>query len=282
MNTAYRQPQRPQVARRNLRKRTSPAKKILTIVIIAAITVALIYLSLVVIFGFRTKSRTLKMHDGSEVTISFIGFYKAGEPTRGTVSTTRGERGTLTDGKIIYDDGAEYVGELDEFIRSGQGKMKYANGDEFEGFFINDEINGIGKFTYYSTMDVYEGSIIGSKKTGEGTYTFRDGTVYKGNYENDLPNGEGVIFYYDGTVYTGTFVDGTRRGHGVLDFETGDRYEGEFVDGKMHGNGTYTYACGDIYVGEFTDGEITGSGTYTWADGRTYTGNFKNGIAILS
>lgn len=281
MNTTIRQPHRPQNQHRNLRKRTSPAKKILTIFLLAAVTVALIYLSLVVIFGFRTKSRTLTMADGSKVTVSFIGFYKDGVPSSGTVSSTRGERGSLSSGKIIYDDGAEYEGEMDEFIRSGQGKLKYANGDVFEGTFVNDEINGYGRFTYYSTADIFEGQIVSGKKTGHGKYIFRDETVYEGNYENDLPNGHGKISYYDGTVYEGNFVDGTRQGYGVIVFEIGDRYEGEFVDGKMHGRGVYTYVCGDVYEGEFTEGQLTGEGKYTWFDGRDYTGKFENGIAII-
>ena len=107
MNNTYKAPRRQG---RTLRKRVSPAKKILTIVIIAAITVALIYLSLVVIFGFRTKSRTLTMADGSEVRVSFIGFYTDGAPSSGSVSSTRGESGSITETGIIYDDGGVYEG----------------------------------------------------------------------------------------------------------------------------------------------------------------------------
>ena len=98
---------------RHLKKRKSPLKRILTIVFAAGLSVALVYLSLVVIFGFRNTSRTLPTHDGGKVTISYVGFFKEGYPAGGSVSTSKGLKGKVTKNKITYSDGAVYEGELD-------------------------------------------------------------------------------------------------------------------------------------------------------------------------
>ena len=165
MQTTYRQAGR---RKKRLRRRTSPAKQILKIVIIAAICVIAAYLTLVFALGFTATTRSFPTDDGKSITISYVGFIKDGVATSGSVTTSRGERGTVSQNKIIYSDGALYEGELDGFVRHGKGKLTFANGDIYEGEFISDEINGHGKFIYYSTGDVYEGEISGGKKVGIG------------------------------------------------------------------------------------------------------------------
>ena len=43
--------------------------------------------------------------------------------------------------------------------RSGKGKMTYANGDVYEGDFMNNKFHGKGKFTYENGV-VYEGDFL--------------------------------------------------------------------------------------------------------------------------
>lgn len=72
---------------------------------------------------------------------------------------------------------------------SGQGKVKYANGDQYKGSFRN----GIPK--------------------GWGIYTFRNGDTHKGFFDN-LPNGIGYL----NEVYSmsaGNFKDGRMNGWGI-------------------------------------------------------------------
>ena len=145
MQTTYRQAGRK---KRRLRRRSSPAKQILKIVIIAAICVVAAYLTLVFALGFTATTRSVPTSDGKTVTISYVGFIKDGVATSGSVTTSRGERGSVTENKIIYSNGALYEGELDGFIRHGNGKLTFANGDIYEGEFVSDEINGKGKFIY--------------------------------------------------------------------------------------------------------------------------------------
>ncbi len=277
---SYRRPKK----KRQLRRRSSPAKILLTIVICAALTVALIFVGLIA-FGFRSSAVTVTQHSGQEVRISFLGFVQDGKAVSGSISTSTGLKGTVADGKIVYADGSEYEGALDGFVRSGQGTLTYANGDRYTGEWKNDEIHGMGKFEYHSTTDVYEGYVEGGKKVGYGKYIYKaltqsPNTIYEGNYENDLPNGQGKLTFYDGSVYEGSFVNGTRQGQGKHTFTNGDVYEGEILNGRAHGQGKYTFACGDVYEGQFEHGVIQGQGKYTWANGRDYTGKFEGGIAV--
>ena len=267
--------------KRRLRRRSSPAKQILKIVIAAVICLAAVYLTLTLALGFTVTTRKIPLNDGTTLSVSYVGFLKDGVASTGSVTTSRGESGKISGDTILYSDGSRYTGDLDGFVRHGKGKMTYANGDVYEGEFSNDEILGIGKFTYYKTGDVYEGNIKNGKKTGQGKYSYLDGTCYEGNYDRDMPNGQGKLTFFDGAVYEGNFVDGTRQGQGKYTFASGDVYEGEFKDGKMQGNGVYSFACGDKYEGQFSDGKINGEGKYTWADGRDYTGTFKDGIAVV-
>ena len=284
-NQNYRKPRNP----RPLQKRSSPYKKVLSIVLFAALTLVLIYILLVAIFGFTSKAVTVTQADGSEIRISFLGFMKDGVATSGSISTSEGVKGSVSsyereDGsnvtRITYKDGSVYEGELDGFVRSGKGSLSYANGDIYVGEFKNDEIDGYGKFTYYSTGDTYEGEVHNAQKVGYGKYSYYEGTVYEGNYENDMPNGYGKLTFYDGSVYEGNFINGARQGKGKYTFSNRDVYEGDFVNGKADGTGVYAFACGDKYEGQFADGKINGEGKYTWADGRDYTGTFENGIAV--
>lgn len=72
-------------------------------------------------------------------------------------------------GKINYIDKPFYLyeGEWNNFMKNGKGKLKYNNGDEFEGLFKNDEINGNGKFFDNKRQEAFIGTWRKGKKIGE-------------------------------------------------------------------------------------------------------------------
>lgn len=48
--------------------------------------------------------------------------------------------------KITLADGSQYEGPVDSLnLPNGQGRQVFDNGDEFDGFFIQGQKNGIGK-----------------------------------------------------------------------------------------------------------------------------------------
>ena len=47
--------------------------------------------------------------------------------------------------KIRYDNGDIYEGAIVDNKKHGKGKLTYVNGNFEEGNFVNDKLNGIGK-----------------------------------------------------------------------------------------------------------------------------------------
>ena len=79
--------------------------------------------------------------------------------------------------------------------KNNLGYYIYANGDRYEGEWLNDKksgklINkytnhykGFGKFTYNDNNENYEGSWLEDKKHGQGSYYFANGDVFIGNWD---------------------------------------------------------------------------------------------------
>ena len=127
-----------------------------------------------------------------------------------------------------YKDGGIYDGEGTTFTkkRHGKGKMIYANGEIYEGDWVDDVRCGKGK-------------LYRPKLSGE-MYS------YEGEWNYDKMNGKGK--FTDGyTTYEGDFVYGKYDGKGKLTKKIGSyTYEGQFRHGLKEGNGVekcpeYTY-----------------------------------------
>ena len=123
----------------------------------------------------------------------------------------------------------EAIEDLDEYIScwkknktSRKGKIKYKNGDIYEGYFSNDIKEGYGKMTY-KNGDYYCGNWVNNKKEGKGKMIYNNG----GNYENFLNN-----------LYKSIFKNKT----------SGDKYNGNWIKDKKHGEGEMIYFNGDKYL----------------------------------
>ena len=53
----------------------------------------------------------------------------------------------------------------------------------------------------YKNGDVYEGEFVKGKRQGEGTYFFSDGEKYSGQWFQDQQHGRGVFTFKNGNVY---------------------------------------------------------------------------------
>lgn len=190
--------------------------------------------------------------------------------------------------KLTYSNGDVYEGETVYFLRHGVGTLTFSGGDRYEGEFVFDSMDGEGSY-YYLGGDVYTGEFAANQKNGRGIFTWSaddDGSYerYEGEYKNDLRSGDGVYTYADGSRFEGSYLSDAKNGSGKMVFANGDVYEGDFVNDYRTGEGSYTWASGDKYVGEFYRNAITGYGTYTWTEGtnrRDYTGYFENGKIVL-
>ncbi|MEM7186910.1 MAG: 5'/3'-nucleotidase SurE [Bacteroidota bacterium] len=118
-----------------------------------------------------------------------------------------GKLSVYEDNRKLYD----YQGLATEGKLNGQGSMRWAfDGDIYEGEFIDNRLNGYGKF-YNDDGDHYEGYFDNWARSGEGTYWYEpesDVFKYEGLWKDDEPNGMGTMYYRDGRVEYGLFEDG--------------------------------------------------------------------------
>lgn len=170
-----------------------------------------------------------------------------------------------------------YVGGLgEESERSGQGVMKYKNGRQYEGSWLDDHRHGDG-FERYQNGNTYEGRFTNGKAHGHGVYRWANGEIYDGEWNRGLKHGHGLWKGIRSDSYVGEWFKSQAHGYGVHVWPNGDRYEGEWKMGLKHGNGTDQLACGDTYVGEYEQGKMHGRGVYTWENGQSYNGDYVHG-----
>ena len=84
-------------------------------------------------------------------------------------------------------------------LQNGKGKMLYANGDLYEGGWVNDKKEGYGKLKI----------II-------------NGIEYVGNFKSDKFHGEGIYKTAIGDSYEGSWIKGKKEGKGIFISSIGD------------------------------------------------------------
>ncbi|KAJ8319767.1 hypothetical protein KUTeg_001354 [Tegillarca granosa] len=160
---------------------------------------------------------------------------------------------------IPQDDGSERVqqGNWKDGRLHGLGKVKYSNGDVYEGYFKEGERHGHGVYSqgkYTSnTASVYIGEWLSDKRNGygvlddilkgEGLIVTLDGMYFEGNFTHDKLTGFGLMLTDDNSSYEGEFSGITQlQGKGLLTMPTGDQIEGMFNGSWNEGlkiNGTF-------------------------------------------
>jgi hypothetical protein len=97
-------------------------------------------------------------------------------------------------------------------VKHGQGKIVFAGvegvgAEEYEGEWIDDEMNGQGTYKY-SSGNIYSGSWKDGEMHGFGKMVYSDGSQYEGQWAHNLMHGEGVYLDADGITWSGIFVNG--------------------------------------------------------------------------
>lgn len=172
---------------------------------------------------------------------------------------------------IKYENGVKYVGEIrkgspkkySEYalinkvfigkkkIKHGKGIMYFANGDQLDGEWYNDQCKR-GTYKFFSG-NIFEGEISTSSiqdgkmifSSNHGIMTFALGGVIRLNYK--------TWTYPANCHFTGTIKD-KKPSTGIFDCtlttENGDRFTGRLSDGHF-GFGKIEYANGDTFEGNF-------------------------------
>lgn len=115
---------------------------------------------------------------------------------------------------IKFPNGDLYIGDIDHLsyipkswgTLTGRGMYLWANGDLYEGSFVEGKPHGKGTFRY-SNGGVYSGFFKNGKYHGRGKMQYSNGDVYEGDWKKDKKNGKGKLTLIDGTVIIGDFVN---------------------------------------------------------------------------
>lgn len=110
----------------------------------------------------------------------------------------------------------------------------------------------------YENGDVYEGEVQDGQPHGKGKYVYANGDVYEGDFSAGVGEGKGRYAYANGDVYEGAVSSGFRYGYGKMLYANGDVYEGNFLLDGRNGKGKMTYASGRVEEGEFMFGVYVG------------------------
>eukprot|EP00831_Metopus_contortus_P051539 TRINITY_DN43268_c0_g1_i3.p2 TRINITY_DN43268_c0_g1~~TRINITY_DN43268_c0_g1_i3.p2 ORF type:complete len:210 (-),score=43.96 TRINITY_DN43268_c0_g1_i3:164-793(-) len=192
--------------------------------------------------------------------------------------------------------GDKYGADFKDGLKNGLSFIHPVKGEGFEGEFINDKLNGIGK------MILPDGSIY--------RVPFKDGVMCPGLFDSMSPSIYNQIFeiyrkgfdvplnrmidnifekskekiigvkdgiqFNIGDIFEGEYRDNKKHGPGIIYFLNGDRFEVEFKDDKANGKGTIYYNNGDKFVGEFKDSKRNGRGMYIFSDNKTLEVEFRD------
>ncbi|XP_053328215.1 alsin [Spea bombifrons] len=170
-----------------------------------------------------------------------------------------------------FKNNDRYVGQWKEGKMCGHGTYWYANGEVYEGSFLDNMRHGHGllrrgKLTSFSPS-MFIGQWVMDKKTGYGVFDdITRGEKFMGMWQDDLRQGSGLVVTQFGLYYEGAFNLNKMMGTGVLLSEDDTVYEGEFSDDwTLNGKGMLTMSNGDciegVFIGEWGSG-IKVSGTY--------------------
>ncbi|NIQ03448.1 MAG: hypothetical protein GWM98_26310, partial [Nitrospinaceae bacterium] len=87
-------------------------------------------------------------------------------------------------GTYLFAEGNRYIGEFVNGKPHGQGILTFTNGDQYEGGFMADVMEGFG------------------------TYTAANGDRFVGEFKNGQPHGQGVHITAAGKEYPGLWENG--------------------------------------------------------------------------
>ena len=209
------------------------------------------------------------------------------------INIVRTKNGITTHGKIVNSN---FV----KITLNGYYKQTYRNG-YYEGYFVNDQRHGKGKYTW-KNGEMYDGEWKNGKMSGQGTayYTWGwytgqwdngqwcgrgtkkisgDDSFYEGNW-NGKSNATDVTLSRNekkthGTIKDNIFKPDPLNGFCKESYSNG-YYEGHFVNGKRHGKGKYAWNDGSFYDGEWSNGTKSGFGKITYADNSSYEGQWRD------
>lgn len=100
------------------------------------------------------------------------------------------------DGTLIFR-GFEYIGEFENDTAHGHGRLKYPDGNSYEGSFFYGFPHGIGTYSDVLGVEFYSGEVKNGIISGNGVSTFEQ-YRYIGEHKNGYPFGVGIAIWKQG------------------------------------------------------------------------------------
>lgn len=196
---------------------------------------------------------------------------------------------------LYYPNGDRYLGEVSyaidgRVVPNGVGAKHYANGDVYNGGFLNDQFHGQGAYKSLNG-DSYKGYYYHNLRHGQGeSYQASNQRRHSGGFINGVEDGYAVVTRVDYATnggakkYVGYMKNGRRHGPGKLTFTAPDgllvEFEGQWHNDVLHGLGRQIHP-NEWLSGTFVNGRLEGPGTRTDPrSGLTYHVTFQRGMPI--
>lgn len=184
--------------------------------------------------------------------LSFLGImYILGREDTETASS---EKDFQVPAKVEWttENGNRYEGfQNGENLPSGQGKVIYANGDQYEGNFVDGYRQGHGKYTWENGA-VYVGNYESGKKSGFGILEFADSDqMYIGEWKDNQREGLGILYDKDEQYETGVWKENKKvENIQGVPLETEDGYLYSSSEEELSNKVIIFYSDGTMYIGE--------------------------------
>ncbi|HFC00717.1 MAG TPA: peptidase C14 caspase catalytic subunit p20 [Phaeodactylibacter sp.] len=154
------------------------------------------------------------------------------------------------EGTMIYADKSRYVGTWKNNQKDGHGKLIQANGQIVEGVWANDNF----------LEDNISGSSISQNNSpsaqSNSTSAHPSGKSLRNCNKEDCMSGEGIFTYSDGSRYVGTFKNKYPHGQGTCFYANGDKYVGGWENHAPHGEGIMYYKHGRVLGALWNYGQV--------------------------
>ncbi|CAL5988796.1 Phosphatidylinositol-4-phosphate_5-kinase [Hexamita inflata] len=203
----------------------------------------------------------------------------------------------MTNIQTLITETYQYVGQIQDGLKSGKGVLVFNDGSYYIGDFSKDKFHGQSTYTLpdvqmygsFKNGDFYTGQLVLDGKSNEIYYgDYKKLLKIKSNLYDELQQRQPVekqiniidlcdikskLNYKDGIL-----VETTNTSFIQVNITPSYIYVGKLVNGQMSGLGTLVFNDGSsIYYGEFVQNRFTGSGTYTNKLGAQMSGKFYDG-----
>jgi hypothetical protein len=162
-------------------------------------------------------------------------------------------------GTMYYTDGANYTGSWKDNVKHGSGKLTLPDGSFFTGNWSNGKLTQKTS----SSSKPTQSSTSNNPNTGTNKPTTSPSTptstapIASSVTKPDLSNlkncgavfcrsGQGYYTYPDGSLWVGEFNEGVPSGRGTCYYSNKDRYVGQWANNAPYGEGIMYFASGIV------------------------------------